>query len=133
MLDPDVRDDALAAALPEALAAHMNAADPVLSARALEALSRILEGPRDAAMRVVALGGVKRLIRPLRELADGTGAMSPLVHLALRGLLAATRSGVGGELRASGVTPALLDAVPLDAGGATTVLAQTVNEIRAAL
>jgi hypothetical protein len=129
MIDPNVREDAVACQLPEALAAHMSSSNVVLSARCLEALTRLLEGPAPAAKFVLHLQTVPVLIKPVLALRAGTGQMSALVVLAVRGLLAAVRSGLGGELGAHGVTRQLLQAIPRQ----DAQLASHVDEIVAAL
>jgi hypothetical protein len=107
----------------------MSSSNVVLSARCLEALTRLLEGPAPAAKFVLHLQTVPVLIKPVLALRAGTGQMSALVVLAVRGLLAAVRSGLGGELGAHGVTRQLLQAIPRQ----DAQLASHVDEIVAAL
>lgn len=132
MMDPNVREDALACQLPHALANDMASSNVVLSARCLEALTRLFEGPAPAAQCALHLGVVPVLIKPIAALRSGGGGggqLSPLVALAVRGLLAAVRSGLGRELAAQGVTRALLGAIPRQ----SEALAAMVDEIGAAL
>jgi hypothetical protein len=111
MIDATVRDDAIACQLPEALAAHMSSSNVVLSARTLEAFTRLLEGPDVAAKRVLHLKVIPVLIKPIVAMRDSGAAVSPLVLLAVRGLHAAVRSGLGKQLAQYGVSASLVKEV----------------------
>jgi hypothetical protein len=132
MIDASVRDDAIACQLPEALAAHMASSNVVLSARTLEAFTRLLEGPDVAAKRVLHLKVIPVLIKPIVAMRDSGAAVSPLVLLAVRGLHAAVRSGLGKQLAQYGVTAALVEAVRARREH-DAALAHTVAEIVGAL
>jgi hypothetical protein len=130
MIDPNVREDALACQLPDALAAHMASSNVVLSARCLEALTRLLEGPLPAAKFVLHLKVVPVLIRPIVALRNNSGQMSALVVLAIRGLLAAVRSGLARELAAEGVTRELLQAIPRNDAQLASHIDEVINAIK---